>query len=36
MKQIRTHDIDYHVTEPDLYNQNPVEGVIREIRRKWY
>ena len=36
MKQIRTHDIDYHITEPDLHNQNPVEGVIREIRRKWY
>jgi len=36
MKQIRRHDIDYHVTEPDQHNQNPVEGVIRELRRKWY
>ena len=36
MKQIRTHNIDYHISEPDLHNQNPVEGVIREIRRKWY
>ena len=36
MKQIRTHDIDYHVSEPDLHNQNPAEGVIRELRRKWY
>ena len=36
MKQIRRHDIDYHVSEPDLHNQNPVEGVIRELRRKWY
>ena len=36
MKQIRRHDIDYHVSEADLHNQNPVEGVIREIRRKWY
>ena len=29
MKQIRRHDIDYHISEADLYNQNPVEGVIR-------
>ena len=36
MKQIRKHDVTYHVTEPNLHNQNPAEGVIREIRRKWY
>jgi hypothetical protein len=36
MKQIRCHNIDYHISEPDLHNQNPVEGVIRELRRKWY
>ena len=36
MKQIRSHNIDYHISEADLHNQNPVEGVIREIRRKWY
>ena len=36
MKEIRRHDIDYRVTEPDRHNQNPVEGVIREIRRKWF
>ena len=36
MKQVRRHDIDYHISEPDMHNQNPVEGVIREIRRKWY
>ena len=36
MRQIRTHDIKYHVSEADLHNQNPVEGVIRELRRKWY
>ena len=36
MKQIRQHDIDYHICEPDMHNQNPVEGVIRELRRKWY
>ena len=36
MKQIRSHGIDYHISEPDVKNQVPVEGVIREIRRKWY
>ena len=36
MKQIRTHDISYHISEADLHNQNPAEGVIGEIRRKWY
>ena len=36
MKQVRRHDIDYHISEPDMHNQNPVEGVIRELRRKWY
>ena len=36
MKQIRLHGIDYHISEPNLHNQNPVEGVIRELRRKWY
>ena len=36
MKQICIHDIDYHVSKPGQHNQNPVEGVIRELRRKWY
>ena len=36
MRQIRKHDISIHVTEPDLHQQNPAEGVIREVRRKWY
>ena len=36
MKYIKEHDIDYHVTEPDLHQQNLAEGVIREVRRKWY
>ena len=26
--------IDFHVIEPERHNQNPAEGVIREIRRK--
>jgi hypothetical protein len=36
MKQVRTHDIDHHIAEPDHHNQNPVEGCIRELRRRWY
>ena len=36
MKQIRRHNINFHVSEPDHHNQNPVEGVIRELRRKWF
>ena len=36
MRQIRMHNINYHVAESGLHNQNPVEGVIRELRRKLY
>ena len=36
MEQVRKHHIDYHVTEPERYNQSQVEGVIREIRKKWF
>ena len=36
MKQIQSHNIDYHITEPDLHNQNPVEGVIHDLCWKWY
>ena len=36
MKKIRKYDIDYHISEPDRPNQNPSEGVIRELRRKWF
>ena len=36
MKQVRSHNINYHISEADLHNQNPVEGTIRELRRKWY
>ena len=36
MHQIRSHGINYHIAEPDVKNQNPVEPVIGEIRRKWY
>ena len=36
IKQVCKHNINHHIIEPDLNNQNPAEGVIREIRRKWY
>ena len=36
MKQIRQHDINYYITKANLYNQNPIERVIGELRRKWY
>ena len=36
MSQVRKHNIDYHTSEAALHNQNPVEGCIRELRRKWY
>ena len=30
------NDIDLHVIEPERHNQNLCEGVIREVRRKWF
>ena len=36
MKQIRSHSIDYHISEEYLHNQNQAEGVIGELRPKWY
>ena len=36
MKQVRKNDIQHKVSEKGYHNQNPVEGVIRELRRKWY
>jgi hypothetical protein len=35
-RQIRKHNIQHHVSEPNMHNQSPTEGVVREIRRKWY
>ena len=32
----RSERIHYHIIEPDLHNQNPVEGVIWEVMHKWY
>ena len=34
MHQIRKNGIDFHVIEPERHNQNPAEGIIREIFRK--
>ena len=36
MQQVRKHHIDFHLTEPERCNQSRVEGVIREIRKKWF
>ena len=36
MKQVRSNGIELKIAEPGLHNQSPAEGVIREVRRKWY
>ena len=36
MKQVRQHNTNYHISAADLHNQKPVEGVIQDLRRKWY
>ncbi len=36
MSNVRKYSIDYHVTEPYRPNHNFAEGVICEIRRKWF
>ena len=33
---LRKYNITHKASERDRSNQNPAEGVIREIRRKWY
>ena len=35
-QQVRKHHIDFNLTKPEQYNQSRVEGVIREIRKKWF
>ena len=35
-RQIRTNGIELKVSEPGMHNQSPAEGVVREIRRRWY
>jgi hypothetical protein len=36
MKTCRKGDIEVTRTEPNRPNQNPSEGVIREVRRRWF
>jgi hypothetical protein len=36
MSNIRKYSIDHHITEPYRPNHNFAEGVIREIRKKWF
>ena len=36
MQTVRKYGINYHILEPHYHNQNPVEGVVRELRQKWY
>ena len=36
MKTVRHYNIDYQISEPDFHNQNPAEGVIRILRKKWF
>ena len=36
MKQIKKHSIKYHTIESEYHDQNAAEGVIREVRRRWF
>ena len=36
MHQIRKNGIEFHIIDLERHNQNLAEGVIREIRRKWF
>ena len=33
---LRRYDVNHKIIEPERHNQNPCEGVIRELRKKWY
>ena len=33
---VRKHAIDLHITKPYCHNQSKVEGVVREIRKRWF
>ena len=35
-KNVRKYSINYHTTEPYRPNHNFAEGVIREVRKKWF
>jgi hypothetical protein len=36
LQQIRKKKIQKHISKPDMHNQSPVEGVVSEVRKKWY
>jgi hypothetical protein len=36
MKNVRKYAINHHVSERYRPNHNPAEGVIRELRKKWF
>ena len=36
MRTIKKHHIKFHVSEPRKPEQNPAEGGIRELKRRWY
>ena len=36
MKEVRKNGIDLQVTETDHHNQSKVEGMITEMRKKWF
>ncbi|KAI2495086.1 Reverse transcriptase (RNA-dependent DNA polymerase) [Fragilaria crotonensis] len=36
MKNVRKYSIDFHITGPYRPNHNFAEGVIREVRKKWF
>lgn len=36
MKQIQSNGVDYHIMEPEQHNQNPAEGVVRLVHKKWF
>ena len=36
IQQVRNYHIDFHSTELEQYNQSRVEGVIRDLRKKWF
>ena len=35
-KSLRKHDIDFHMSGPRRSNENPSEGAIRELKRRFY
>ncbi len=35
-RKIRKHRIEHKRSEKERQNQNPAEGVIREVRRQWF